>query len=139
MKYDVVQQSLEEYVKANWSETEIQFDNVAFSSDLYTEFLRVNVRFGDSKSRTVTKGCYRQTGILMLSVFTKPGTGSARQMALATTAANLMNDAVVEPVSPLVAPKVNFLEPSFHGDNNEKHGWVIAQVICPFYYDFQTV
>lgn len=139
MKYDVVQQSLEAYIKANWTATQIQFDNTAFNSDLYTEFLRCNVRFGDSASRTVTKGCYRQTGVLFLSIFTKPATGSARQMALATAAANLMNDVVVNPVSPLVAPRVNFLEPSFHGDNKERDGWIMAQVACAFYYDFQTI
>lgn len=139
MKYDVVQQSLEEFIKANWTQTEIQYDNVAFNSDLYNEFLRCNVLFGDSASRTVTKGCYRQTGILILSVFTKPAIGSARKMVLATIAANLINDAVVSPTPPLVAPKVNLLEPSMHNDNKERDGWVMAQLSTAFYYDFQTI
>jgi len=138
MKYDVVQQSLEEFVQTNWTSTNIQFDNVAFNSDLYSEYLRCNVLFGSSASKTVTKGCYRQTGALVLSVFTKPSSGTVRQLELATIAANILNDAVINPVLPLVAPRVILSEPSFHGDNTDRNGWVMAQISCSFYYDFQT-
>lgn len=137
MKYDVVQQSLEEFVKANWTETAIQYDNVAFNADIYTEFVRCTVVFGEGSSRAVTKGCYRQVGLLILSVMTKPGIGSARKLELANLAAEMVLSVVVQPVPPLVAPVVNLKTPDLFNDNKERDGWVMAQVSCPFYYDLE--
>lgn len=137
MKYDVVQQSLEEFVAANWSQTAVQYDNVAFKSDLYQEYLQCTVVFGEGFSRTVTKGCYRQVGLLLLTVKTKPGTGSARKLELAKLAAEMVLSVVVQPVPPLVAPVVNLKTPELFNDNKERDGWVMAQVSCPFYYDLE--
>jgi hypothetical protein len=136
MKYDVVQQSLEEYVKASWTLTEVEYDNVAFNSDLFDEYLRCNVVFNEGEARTITVGCYRQFGLVMLSIFTRPGTGTARQTQLATLAADMVKKVVVAPVAPLVAPKVKLQVPSMYRNNREGLGWVMAQVSCPFYYDF---
>lgn len=137
MKYDVVQQSLEEFVAANWSETTVQYDNVAFKSDLYQEYLQCTVVFGEGSSRTITKGCYRQVGLLLLTVKTKPGTGSARKLELAKLAAEMILSVVVLPVLPLIAPAVNLKTPDLFNDNKERDGWVMAQVSCPFYYDLE--
>lgn len=137
MKYDVVQQSLEEFVKTNWTATAIQFDNVAFNSDIYTEYLQCTIVFGEGFARTVTKGCYRQVGLLILSAKTKPGIGSARKLELAKLAAEMVLSVVVQPVSPLVAPAVNLKTPDLFSDNKERDGWVMAQVSCPFYYDLE--
>lgn len=137
MKYDVVQQSLEEFVAANWSETTVQYDNVSFKSDLYQEYLQCTVVFGEGSSRTVTKGCYRQVGLLLLTVKTKPGTGSARKLELARLASEMVLSVVVQPVLPLIAPAVNLKTPDLFNDNKERDGWVMAQVSCPFYYDLE--
>ena len=137
MKYDVVQQSLEEFVAANWSETTVQYDNVSFKSDLYQEYLQCTVVFGEGSSRTVTKGCYRQVGLLLLTVKTKPGTGSARKLELARLASEMVLSVVVQPVPPLIAPAVNLKTPDLFNDNKERDGWVMAQVSCPFYYDLE--
>lgn len=137
MKYDVVQQSIEKFVQTTWTATPgIQFDNVAFNSEIYTEFLRCNIVFGDGLSRSMTQGYYRQIGLLILSIFTKPAIGSARKLELATIAADMVRHRVVLPVSPLVAPAVNLKVPDLFNDNKERDGWVMAQVSCPFYYDF---
>lgn len=138
MKYNVVQQSLEQYLSDSWSSTEIQFDNVAFNADLYTEFLKCHVGFGEGFPRSVTKGCYRQTGVLFLDIHTKPAIGSARKLELAAAAALLVTSVVVSPVSPLVAPKVSFMVPTLSDDNKETNGWVRTIVSCPFYYDLRT-
>ena len=137
MKYDVVQQSMEEFVKTNWTETAIQYDNVAFNSDIYTEYLQLTVVFGEGFSRTVTQGCYRQMGLLLLTVKTKPGIGSARKLELANLAAEMVISVVVQPVPPLIAPAVNLKTPDLFNDNKERDGWVMAQVSCPFYYDLE--
>lgn len=138
MKYDVVQQSLEEFVAANWPHTTVQYDNVAFNSDLYDEYVRCTVVFGDGDQRSVTKGCYRVMGLLILTVFTKPATGTARLLELASLAANMMVSVIVSPTPPLDAPKVNLKVPDLYKNVKEQSGWVQAQVSCPFYYDLEN-
>ena len=134
MKYDVVQTAIEAYVKANWTATSgVQYDNTAFNSENFNEFLRCNVVFGEGLSRTITKGCYRQIGLLILSIFTRPAEGAARKLQLATLAADMMKHKVLTAVS---TPAINFKVPDLFNDNKERDGWVMAQVSIPFYYDF---
>lgn len=143
MKFDVVNQSLEEYLQTNWSETQIQFENVAFNADLFTEYLRCTILFGDTDAPEMANGqrslvprCYRVTGFMILDVFVKPAIGVVRMIELGTIAANLLKSKAVQPVSPLQAPVVNFGVPAMVKDPVERHGWVKAQVTAPFYYDF---
>lgn len=139
MKYDVAQTIIEQFMTAGWNafsdKTAIQYDNVAFNSDLYTEFARCTVIFGEGQSRAVTAGFYRQNGILMWSVFTKPAAGINRLNMLAARAADMTKSARARPQAPATDPVVKFKVPSLHRDLNEKLGWVMAQVSCPFYYD----
>lgn len=137
MKYDVVQQSLEEYWQSVWFETLSQFQNVSFSADLYEEFVRFQVIFGEGFKRTVNIGCYRQPGMVMVTVYTKPGMGTARKLQLATLVSQLLTDKVISPVDPLIAPKVNLKEPSLFNDDKDMGGFVQAQVSVPFYYDLE--
>lgn len=136
MKYAEVQESLETYVKANWTFTAIAFDNVPFQSELYTEYIRCNVLFGLANKKSLPPACYRQTGVLMLTVFTKPGTGKNRLLELANEAATLVTDVRVNAIPPHVAPVVNLKTPDFNGSNTERSGWIQAEVSSPFYYDW---
>lgn len=138
MKFAQVQQSIEEYIQAQWYATQIAFDNVAFNSELYDQYLRCNVLFGEGRKRTVTVGCYRQIGVLMLTVFVKPAVGRARLLELANIAATLVTDVRVGATLPLVAPVVNLKVPDLILDNTERSGWVQANVSSPFYYDWST-
>jgi hypothetical protein len=135
LKYDVVQQSIEEFVQDNWSHTAVAYENVEFDSEPVSEYVRCNVVFGEGLSRTVTVGCYRQTGLLLLSIFVRPSTGTSRKLALAALASDLVKSVIVQPTPPLVAPAVNLKVPSLFNDPKERDGWVQAQVSCPFYYD----
>jgi len=139
MQYDVAQKIIEDFVSSGWTAfsdpTALQYDNVAFNSDLYEEYARCTVVFGEGLARTVTVGCYRQTGVLMFSVFTKPATGTERLNKLAARAADMVKSARARPQLPAVSPTVVFKVPTIHRDLNEKLGWVMAQVSCPFYYD----
>lgn len=136
MKYAEVQQSIEQYIKDAWSLTELTFDNVAFNSDLFNEYTRCNVLFGQGKQITITAGCYRQPGVLMLSSFVKPAIGRARLLQLANAAATLMTGVRINPVSPHVAPVVNLKAPDLYINDVERSGWVMAQVSSAFYYDW---
>jgi len=138
MKFAQVQQSIEEYIQAQWTVTQVAFDNAGFNSDLYDQYLRCNVLFGEGRKRTVTVGCYRQIGVLMLTVFVKPAVGRARLLDLANIAATLVTDVRVGATLPLVAPVVNLKVPDLILDNTERSGWVQANVSSPFYYDWST-
>jgi len=138
MKFAQVQQSIEEYIQAQWTATQVAFDNSGFNSDLYDQYLRCNVLFGEGRKRTVTVGCYRQIGVLMLTVFVKPAVGRARLLDLANIAATLVTDVRVGATLPLVAPVVNLKVPDLILDNTERSGWVQANVSSPFYYDWST-
>ena len=137
MNYDIVQKSLEEFVLANWTETAVQYDNVAFNSDIYTEYLRCSIVFGDGAQRSVTAGCYRVVGLLILSAFVKPSIGTSRLLQLASIASTMVVSKIVSPTPPVERPKVNLKVPDMYPDFQEHSGWVMAQVSCPFYYDLE--
>jgi hypothetical protein len=138
MRYAEVQQSLEEFVKSNWIETIIQYPNVAFNSDAHSEFTRLTIVYGEGLSRSVTVGQFRQTGLLILTIFTKPSKGSNRRLTLANMACELVRQVVVRPQAPLTAPAVNLKVPDLFLDDKEISGWVQAQISCPFYYDLES-
>jgi hypothetical protein len=133
VNYDAVQRSIEEHVQTNWTLTEVAFDNIAFNSDIFHEYMKCSVLFGDGFSRAVNKGCYRQIGVLKLSIYTKPAIGSARKLELATAAALMITHKVIISDPSLV----NFLVPDLSSDNTERNGWVQTQLSCPFYYDLE--
>lgn len=137
MDYDLIQRSIEEFIQANWTHTAIHFDNVAFNSDDYIEYIRCTIIYGDGLQKTLAKGSYRQVGLITLAVFTKPATGVARQLSLASTASRMLTSVTIRAALPLVAPVINCKVADLFVDNVEKFGWVQAQISCPFYYDLE--
>lgn len=133
MFYPEVQENLEEYIQSNWATTALQFNNVHFITESYEQFVRCNVVFGDAEARTVTSGCYRQFGLLILTAFARPNSGTEPILNLAK-ALSLLVRSVVVPASG-GAPAVQLKVPSLFTDFKERDGWVQAQVSCPFYYD----
>lgn len=138
MKYAVVSESLERFVKDNWTLTEIAFEDVAFNADLYSEFVKLNIQLGTGEQTSVTIGHYRQIGMIFITVHVKPGSGSARKLELADLAAQLLTSRIVQPVPPLVAPAVNLRVPDITTNIGDSNGWSRAQVSCPFYYDWSN-
>lgn len=140
MMYDLVKKNLEEFVLANWTLTpvsSIQFDNVAFNSDLFNEYVQFTVRFGESIKRSLAARCYRQMGLVILTVKTKPNQGSDRKLKLARAASEMFMNKKVPAVPAPPAPVANLREPDLFDDTNARDGFVMAQVSCPFYYDLE--
>lgn len=140
MKYDVVKKSIEEFFIANWTmtpATSIQFDNVAFNSDLFSEYVQLTVRFGDAMKRSLAAKCYRQIGLVIVTVKTRPDQGSDRKLKLARAASEMLMNAKVPAVPVPNVPTVNLREPEFFDDTKARDGFVMAQVSCPFYYDLE--
>lgn len=136
MQYDRAQRTIEEFVQNSWDATALQFDNVPFNSDLYREYVRCTVLFGEGYSRSVVAGCYRQTGLLLTTVYGKPGEGSARILELSSTLAELLTSKVAKS-SDLPSLAVNIKVPDFFRDLSGKSGWVFVQLSFPFYYDLE--
>lgn len=140
MKYDIVKKSIEEFVIANWVMTpinSIQFDDVAFNSDLFSEYVQLTVRFGDAQKRSLAAKCYRQIGLVIFTVKTRPDHGSDRKLKLARAASEMFMNVRVPAVPVPGVPTVNLREPDLFDDTRARDGFVMAQVSCPFYYDLE--
>ena len=140
MRYAAVKQSVEVFFLTNWVSTPnntIQFDAAPFNSEPFTEYVQFTIQFGDMIRTSLASRCFRQFGMVMVSIKVRPGTGAHRKLVLAGAAAILLNNAVVRPVAPLVAPAAKFRESSLYDESVERDGWVMAQVSCPFYYDLE--
>jgi Bacteriophage related domain of unknown function len=138
MKYDVVTQSIQAWFATAWgTTTQVQYDNTPLEVSNLTEYVQFTIRFGESIKRSLPQGCYRQFGLVIVTVKVKPDQASQRKLNLATAAAELLLNETVQPVSPLVAPSVRMREPDLFDDTRERDGWVMAQVSCPFYYDLE--
>jgi len=135
MNYDAVQKLVETHLQDEWTATAIQFENQPFNSDMYVEYLRSTLQFGDSVLRSLGTRCFRTIGILFLDFFVRPGVGSHRLAELARIAAGLYSGVTLNPAVLGESPNVVFLEPSLSKDYAERTGWVSAQLRLSFYFD----
>lgn len=137
MKYLEVQTLLETFVQNNVTGVQVTFENMAFASDVYTEWVRSTIQFGDSLLRALSSNCYRVAGIHIFEIYVRPATGSARIHELADTLTSLFKGAKIAPVIVETSPTVYYLAPTLSKFFAERTGWVSAQLTCPFYYDLE--
>lgn len=133
MKYAEVQVSLETFVKANWLQTSIAFNNVPLVTENLAEFIRCDVAFGEAEQRCLPAGNYRQFGLLILSSFVRPNKGTYRLLQIAQELATLVRSTIIP--ATVDAPAIQLVVPSITNDYKARDNWVMAQVSCPFYYD----
>lgn len=106
MSYALERETIESYLKANWTETGIAYDNVpglidvngnyVKMSDNPTEFIRIVVR--PVKKEVTTLGHTpdtRNTGIIFIQVFTQEGTGSNRALEIADSITSLFQSKLI--------------------------------------------
>ena len=55
-----------------------------------TEYVRINVTFGDTNEPTLTSSIDTARGAIIIAVFTEKGKGPARNQSLVTTAVNVL-------------------------------------------------
>lgn len=133
MKYAEAQAEIQTRLQAVWTYTALQFENQPFKTDLYEEYTRATIQFGDAFLRSLGARCMRVPGILFLDFFVRPGVGSHRLAQLA----NLANGFFIGQ-SLGTDPVINFLEPSLSKDFAERTGWVSAQLRITFYFDTEV-
>ena len=67
------------------------FDNItAAPLSSVTEYVRINVTFGDTNEPTLISSIDTARGAIIIAVFTEKGKGSARNQTLITTAVNVL-------------------------------------------------
>ena len=70
---------------------QVFFDNItAAPLSSVTEYVRINVTFGDTNEPTLTSSIDTARGAIIIAVFTEKGKGPARNQSLVTTAVNVL-------------------------------------------------
>ena len=93
MNFDAPRQSAETIME-NWGLIPINYDNVQFDSTLHDEWARITVAPGDSFNACIGASIIRNTGLIVISIFTKQWGGSAESRDRADEIAALFNGVV---------------------------------------------
>ena len=133
MRYDHVQSVIDKQFQDNWTATALAFENQPFNTDIYEEFTRITVQFGDSILMALGTRCYRTPGIVFVDFFVRPGVGSNRITQLAKMVTDLFIGTIIGD-----EVKIYFLEPSLSKNYAERTGWVSAQLRLSFYFDSEA-
>lgn len=138
MNYSSVQKLIESHLQSVLTATALTFENQPFDTDIYNEFTRATIQFGDSILQSLGTRCYRTIGIIFLDFFVRPGVGAHRLVQLSDAAASLLVGQTLTAVLPNVAPNVSILEPSLSKNFAERTGWVSAQLRLTFHFDTEV-
>ena len=135
MTFSTKQTDMEEFFQAifvaPYDVVQRVFENMpAPSAELYDEFIRFAVLFGDSKRMQIGGGLYRYFGVCVAQIFQKEGVGVSRGATLADVISAAYRNAVADGVNYQVpyVTKVPFAD----------KGWYQLQVTIPFYFDEAT-
>lgn len=130
--FESVQTALETHIEAQLAAIAKKvYENAETPSpDLFDEWVRFSVSFGESKRLHLGTGAYRHPGILFAQIFTKQGSGINRGVEIADLITAALRDQVVSNINLLVSSviKVPFAD----------GGWSQVQVSTPFYIDEVT-
>jgi hypothetical protein len=126
--FEAKQTALEEYLKLNFAGVELVYENMKSPApELFDEWARIVVMFGDSKRMQIGGRGYRHPGLLIVQVFIREGIGINRGVELADTVRGLLMDQVIA--------GVNLQVPSVIKVPVADAGWHQLQVVTPFYFD----
>ncbi|GAB6036130.1 hypothetical protein JCM15519_06890 [Fundidesulfovibrio butyratiphilus] len=127
MTPDAITKAIQAYVKANWTATPVQYDNLRFDPPA-GPYISVSVQLGGVFEEEMgPNGASRQVGALKVRVFTPLGIGTRDGDRLSGTVKALFRRKDVE--------DVYFDEPyddGHHGDDG--HNRYMHVVNCPFWY-----
>jgi len=110
------------------SRDQVVFENTeAPSGEVFSEWLRFVLQFGEADHMQIGGRGYRYWGLLMVQVFTKKGIGVARGVELADAVALLYRD---QSLSGNI-----FGIPTITKVPGSKNDWFQVQVSAPFYFN----
>ena len=95
MNYQAIRAAIENPILTAFSglspSVPVFFDNItAAPLSSVTEYVRINVTFGETSEATLTSSVDTARGAIIIAVFTEKGKGPARNQTLVTTAVNVL-------------------------------------------------
>ena len=95
MNYQAIRAAVENPILTAFSglspSVPVFFDNItAAPLSSVTEYVRINVTFGETSEATLTSTVDTARGAIIIAVFTEKGKGPARNQTLVTTAVNVL-------------------------------------------------
>ncbi len=95
MNYQAIRAAIENPILTAFSglspSVPVFFDNItAAPLSSVTEYVRINVTFGETSEATLTSTVDTARGAIIIAVFTEKGKGPARNQTLVTTAVNVL-------------------------------------------------
>ena len=95
MNYQAIRAAIENPILTAFSglspSVPVFFDNItAAPLSSVTEYVRINVTFGETSEATLTSTVDTARGAIIIAVFTEKGKGPARNQTLITTAVNVL-------------------------------------------------
>lgn len=134
--WDLVTQSLEEYVQGNWDLCPVVFENEPVPDANLDYYARFTVLYGVNRGICLGDPFERrQVGVLYMSLFARPATGMAKLNQLSSQVSQLFLGKIIRPSIEGTAPVVNVRDPQLTTDPNAKDNWVKAVVSFDFYFD----
>lgn len=129
MSFDLERQNIEQRLLDNFTACPIQFENIDLNTQGLTNWVALEIEHGRGQKISLAppgQGLFRQTGVIQISVFQKPGTGSKMVKSLADQIAGIFRDAEFD--------GIHCREPYLHrvGDAD---GWYQIMVLVPYYRD----
>jgi hypothetical protein len=136
MIFNSVQTLIEKYLQDNWSANTVVFENQPINTELFDDWTRCTVQFGDIIRKTLSGDLYRVPGVLLLGFYVRPATGVARAMSLLDSMVPLFQNKALAPDTPDGTPTIYFLDASISKNLVERTGWVSTQLAHTFYFDY---
>lgn len=128
MTFEAERQALEERFETNWTETDVKWPNVKFSSKGKDEFVAFNnvPDMGKEKSLGTDPVLNRYYGHVVIQIFVTPNSGAARALQLADLVSDIWRNVKFGEFT-VQTPSLAIV-----GVND---GWYQVDVVSPYYRD----
>lgn len=127
MSLATARRDIEKRLADNWGTTPIAYDGVPFDPPADAAWIRLQILDGDAFRVNIGQpGVHRQTGVIMIQIYTPTETGSNTARQYADTLSALFRDITFNGITCRTPNPFNI------GDTG---GWYQFNVAIPYYYD----
>ena len=122
-----IREAIESRLNANWSTTDISWDNVSYTPDANTAFIRLLINETDSYQASMANTpCHRTIGLIHILVMVPIGTGTNTARGYCDTLAGIFRNASFDDIT-CKSPKIVRV-----GDIGEHYQY---SILIPFWKD----
>ena len=126
--FEDIRAAIEQRLNANWSTTDIAWDNVEYNPTANTAFIRLIVDEADTRQITLSNNspCHRAIGLIHIMIMVPTNTGTATARGYADSLADIYRNADFSDIKCL-SPRIRRV-----GDVGEHYQY---SLLIPFTYD----